>query len=270
MKGIRVGVLLWLSICMGLIPSCKPKNSPDAQSSRPTPEILLTLQRQAETATAPNDRTIVTINSGQGSKDVPLKDESTILDIVRATQVVHKNRTIAVIRADPNEPCLSLTRLIRIVARGNVKHFRFEANRLTTAFSLPPDLGNGLTAAPWNPVKPELELVPCRILVSDTNKIGLYKITGVLRRVVGSIELARTLTEIRASYGPNRAKFIIIPAPNAIWASLVGACKAARAAGIEYPMLAEGDLQDHQIPREYLPARKTPERKEQPAGSGGS
>ncbi len=266
MKTLGVGVVLCLSVSIGVIPSCEPKNGRNAQNNRPAPRILLTLQRQAGTTTAPNDQTTVTIDSGQGPKNVPLKDESTIVDIVRKTYAVHKDNTVAVIKANSDARCQLVTKLVKIAARGRVNHFRFETDRATTTFSLAPDLEH--ISAEAHRDANALHMLRTVYFLRITDPRGIYELTGYHAKISDIQELTEALAKLRRRYGRDQPKVVIVQSPDATWRNLVVACKAARDAGIEYPILAEKGRDHPHIPEEYKPAHKAPkEETESPANT---
>jgi len=265
MKTLDVGAVLCLSACIGLIPSCKPKENADGPGPRADHEVIITLAIPPVTAPASGNQECVTIDSRLGRALVPIQDRGEITRIVRDTWIEYKSHGLAVIRMHDDELASSVTRIIETVVQGEMRKVRLEAGDIHTQILFPIMGQSGSTPhSVWEMESSEQPPVHS-IYVLDADEAGWFAIWN--DKFKGSESLTKALVAIKAAEGKHRPKVVITAEPKANWRNYVLACKAVTDAKIEYPGLSRKTQEHRYIREEDLPGRKRrrPRKREFPA-----
>jgi hypothetical protein len=254
MKRIGTGAVLCLSICMGLIPSCKSKEDAETPAPRAEHEVIITLKLPPETAPASGNRACVTIDSRLGRALVPARDRDEIRHIVRDTWIEYKTRSVVVIKAHPDELCDSVMHIIASASHGTMHKARFEAGDVRSPFTFSTGLTGSSAPFVWNTEIPGQEHPVHTVYILDGEEAGWFAIWN--DKFKGPEALTEALVAIKTASGEYPPKVTLTAEPKASWGNYVLACKAATDAKIEYPGLSRNTREHHYISETDLPGRK--------------
>ncbi|MBT3199210.1 MAG: hypothetical protein HN350_04780 [Phycisphaerales bacterium] len=257
-----------LSVCIGLIPSCKQKENETVEKQRSENEIILTLQRSAGTTTVPDGEPWVTIDSHLDQSKTPLAQRDDIAIAIYNIWMKHKDKTVVVIRANPEDLTQSVTKLIRIVVCGQTRTLRLEAGDIQAPLDFPHAGGRDAIELPWNRLGRKGAMHITTLYILDGDQTGGFAIGN--KKFKSYDALAEALVAIKKHATEDPPGVSIAYEPKAIWRNVVLACKAAADAEIknrgmfripkEHQYMPEADLP--------LPTRQRRQRKIRTRPSG--
>ncbi len=241
MKKIIIGAVVCLIACVGLIPSCQPKDPEvieEAHRTRGKTEIILTLRHRARTTTVPSDADHVEIEWSGGELQIPLEDSGALANVVHLAQQKHGDQTITVIRAAPEELYWPISQLMRASAAVGVRKLRLQANELQASINLPV-AQSGRHRKPYK-----------TIAVLDETEAGQFAIGN--RKIKDAKSLTEALNAIKEESQNDLPMVVVTPEPKAAWINIVQACKAIVDAEIKNMGLSR-DPQEHRDMPDYAP-----------------
>jgi len=154
MKTLKLGAIFYLSACIGLIPSCKPKENADIPRPRAEHEVIITLQSAAGATPAPESWPTIMVDSRQGRASFPLEQGLGVKKIVAENWMKYKTKSIVVVRADPDELAWRSTRVLRALAASTLHKTRFEVGDIQAAFLVSTGLTGSKSPGVWHTGRP--------------------------------------------------------------------------------------------------------------------
>lgn len=255
-----------LSVCISLIPSCRQKENGGSQKQRSENEIILTLQYPKGTTTNPEDGPWVIIDSHQGRSKIPQAQRDDIFEAIHSVWKEHKDNTVAVIRANPEELFLSITGLVAIAMRGRVYTLRLETGDIQAPLSIPSPSERSNSYYRRSGRHRKESAHRNTIYVLDGDQAGWFAIGN--DKFKSCEALTDALVAIKKSSTEYPPQVIIAGESKAICRNFVLACKAAADAKIKFPAIMRVPKEHRQRPEVSPPVRKrrikTPKTPEDP------